>query len=113
MTAQPYVPDLSDAEWVILAPLLQPATRRGRPRRHDRRVVLKCRALRAARRRALAAVAARVSAVAQRLRPVPAMAAGWALEADQRHAAQPRPRPLAGLGRRTRPSSTARPHGPA
>src|SRR4051794_27633270 len=40
MTAQPYATDLSDAEWTILAPLLQPSTRRGRPRRHDRRVVL-------------------------------------------------------------------------
>jgi putative transposase len=31
---------LSDAEWAILAPLLKPATRRGRPRLHDRRLVL-------------------------------------------------------------------------
>jgi putative transposase len=31
---------LSDAEWAILAPLLAPATRRGRPRQHDRRLVL-------------------------------------------------------------------------
>jgi transposase len=31
---------LSDAEWAILAPLLAPATRRGRPRVHERRLVL-------------------------------------------------------------------------
>jgi transposase len=31
---------LSDAEWAILAPLLEPATGRGRPRLHDRRLVL-------------------------------------------------------------------------
>jgi putative transposase len=40
MPAQPYATDLSDAEWTILAPLRQPSTRRGRPRRHERRVVL-------------------------------------------------------------------------
>jgi putative transposase len=32
--------DLGDAEWTILAPLLAPPTRRGRPRLHDRRLVL-------------------------------------------------------------------------
>lgn len=31
---------VSDAEWAILAPLLAPVTRRGRRRRHDRRLVL-------------------------------------------------------------------------
>ena len=31
---------LSDAEWAILAPLLAPVARRGRPRRHNRRLVL-------------------------------------------------------------------------
>ena len=40
MRAQPYNTDLSDAEWAVLAPLLEPATRRGRPRRHDRRLVV-------------------------------------------------------------------------
>lgn len=35
-----YATDLSDAEWMILAPFLQPPTRRGRPRRHARRAVL-------------------------------------------------------------------------
>ena len=40
MTTQPYATDLRDAEWQILAPLLQPSSRRGRPRKHDRRVVL-------------------------------------------------------------------------
>src|SRR5215207_1189862 len=40
MTAQPYATDLSDAEWRILAPRLEPSTRHGRPRQHDRRVVL-------------------------------------------------------------------------
>lgn len=40
MPAQPYATDLSDAEWQILAPLLEPSTRRGRPRRHDRRTIV-------------------------------------------------------------------------
>jgi len=40
MTVQPYATDLSDAEWMILAPLLEPSSRRGRPRRHDRRTVV-------------------------------------------------------------------------
>lgn len=40
MTALSYVTDLSDAEWAILAPLLTPTTRRGRPRKHDLRQVL-------------------------------------------------------------------------
>ena len=40
MPAQPYDTDLSDAEWAILAPLLDPPSRRGRPRRHERRVVV-------------------------------------------------------------------------
>ena len=31
---------VGDAAWAILAPLLAPVTRRGRPRRHDRRLVL-------------------------------------------------------------------------
>jgi transposase len=35
-----YASDLSDAEWAILAPLLKPATRRGRPRRHSVRIVI-------------------------------------------------------------------------
>jgi transposase len=40
MTAVCYDTDLSDAEWAILAPLLAPTTRRGRPRKHDLRQVL-------------------------------------------------------------------------
>ena len=40
MTALCYDTDLSDAEWTILAPLLAPTTRRGRPRKHDLRQVL-------------------------------------------------------------------------
>ena len=40
MTAQLYATDLSDAEWTILAPLLEPSSRRGRPRKHERRTVL-------------------------------------------------------------------------
>jgi putative transposase len=40
MTALSYDTDLSDAEWAILAPLLAPTTRRGRPRKHDLRQVL-------------------------------------------------------------------------
>lgn len=40
MTAQLYATDLSDAEWQILAPLLEPSTRRGRPRKHDRRTIV-------------------------------------------------------------------------
>src|SRR3712207_5765224 len=40
MTEPTHPHALSDAEWAILAPLLEPATRRGRPRRHDRRLVL-------------------------------------------------------------------------
>lgn len=40
MTALSYDPDLSEAEWAILAPLLAPPPRRGRPRKHDLRVVL-------------------------------------------------------------------------
>jgi transposase len=40
MTALSYDTDLSDAEWAILAPLLAPTTRRGRPRKHDLRRVL-------------------------------------------------------------------------
>ena len=40
MTEPNHPTDLSDAEWAILAPLLEPPTRRGRPRRHDRRLVL-------------------------------------------------------------------------
>ena len=40
MTALSYDTDLSDAEWTILAPLLAPTTRRGRPRKHDLRRVL-------------------------------------------------------------------------
>ena len=40
MPCQPYATDFSDAEWTILAPLLEPLTRRGRPRKHDRRVIL-------------------------------------------------------------------------
>src|SRR5512143_1966335 len=35
-----YPTDLNDAEWTILAPLLEPPTRRGRPRTHDRRLML-------------------------------------------------------------------------
>lgn len=40
MTEKIYATDLSDAEWAILAPLLEPPTRRGRPRKHARRLVL-------------------------------------------------------------------------
>src|SRR3954453_18640243 len=40
MTALCYATDLSDAEWAILAPLLASTTRRGRPRKHDLRLVL-------------------------------------------------------------------------
>src|SRR3954447_11992927 len=40
MTLQPFSTDLSDAEWQILDPLLAPSTRRGRPRKHDRRTML-------------------------------------------------------------------------
>jgi putative transposase len=40
MAASSYDTDLSDAEWAILVPLLTPATRRGRPRKHDLRLVL-------------------------------------------------------------------------
>ena len=40
MTALCYDTDLSDGEWAILAPLLTPPTRRGRPRKHDLRRVL-------------------------------------------------------------------------
>jgi putative transposase len=40
MTALCYDTDLGDAEWAILAPLLAPTTRRGRPRQHDLRLVL-------------------------------------------------------------------------
>ena len=40
MTVLSYDTDLSDAEWAILAPLLAPTTRRGRPRKHDLRRVL-------------------------------------------------------------------------
>src|SRR5215218_6772060 len=40
MTFQPFSTDLSDAEWQILGPLLQPASRRGRPRKHARRTML-------------------------------------------------------------------------
>ena len=40
MTTQHYATDLSDAEWEILAPLLEPRTRRGRPRTHDVRTML-------------------------------------------------------------------------
>jgi transposase len=40
MTTQHYATDLSDAEWEILAPLLEPPTRRGRPRTHDVRTML-------------------------------------------------------------------------
>jgi len=40
MTALCYDTDLSDAEWAILAPLIAPTTRRGRPRKHDLRQVL-------------------------------------------------------------------------
>ena len=37
MTVLSYDTDLSDAEWAILAPLLAPTTRRGRPRKPDLR----------------------------------------------------------------------------
>jgi transposase len=40
MTALCYDTDLSNAEWAILAPLLAPTTRRGRPRKHDLWLVL-------------------------------------------------------------------------
>jgi transposase len=40
MTPKIYDTDLSDAEWVILGPLPEPPTRRGRPRRHALRVVI-------------------------------------------------------------------------
>jgi putative transposase len=40
MTEPTHPAGLSDAEWAILGPLLEPATRRGRPRLHDRRLVL-------------------------------------------------------------------------
>jgi putative transposase len=40
MTQAKQSSDLSDGEWALLAPLLEPPTRRGRPRRHDRRLVL-------------------------------------------------------------------------
>src|SRR5215207_1274808 len=40
MTVLCYDTDLSDAEWAMLAPLLAPTTRRGRPRHHDLRLVL-------------------------------------------------------------------------
>ena len=40
MTAYSYDTDLSDAEWAILAPLLAPTTHRGRPCKHDLRLVL-------------------------------------------------------------------------
>jgi transposase len=40
MSALSYDTDLSDAEWTLLAPLLAPTTRRGRPRKHDLRLVL-------------------------------------------------------------------------
>jgi putative transposase len=39
MTALRYDADLSDAEWAIL-PSLTPPTHRGRPRKHDLRLVL-------------------------------------------------------------------------
>jgi len=35
-----YPSDLSDAEWEVLEPLVTPATRRGRPRRHPLRHIL-------------------------------------------------------------------------
>ena len=40
MTIQPFSTDVSDAEWQILAPFLEPSTRRGRPRKHARRTML-------------------------------------------------------------------------
>jgi putative transposase len=40
MTVLGYNTDLSDGEWAILAPLLAPTTRRGRPRKHHLRLVL-------------------------------------------------------------------------
>ena len=40
MTAQLYAPDLSAADWMTLAPLLNPPPPRGRPRKHDRRTVV-------------------------------------------------------------------------
>jgi hypothetical protein len=40
MTALCYNTDLSDREWAILAPLVVPTTRRGRPRKHERVVFL-------------------------------------------------------------------------
>jgi hypothetical protein len=40
MNDQIYVTDLTDAEWEVLRPLLEPRSRRGRPRRHPLRVVL-------------------------------------------------------------------------
>jgi putative transposase len=39
MSIQPFSTDLSDAEWRISAPL-EPSTRRGRPRKHNRRTML-------------------------------------------------------------------------
>src|SRR3954451_8056092 len=57
--------DLGDAEGAILAPLLASPTRRGRPRLHDRRLVLDAIAVRAARRSRLAPAARAVPALAE------------------------------------------------
>src|SRR3954452_9816156 len=59
--------DLGDAEWAILAPLLASPTRRGRPRLHDRRLVLDAIAVRAARRSRLAPAARAVPALVVRM----------------------------------------------
>jgi putative transposase len=40
MSEPRHTTDVNDAEWAILAPLLASPTRRGRPPRHDRRLVL-------------------------------------------------------------------------
>ena len=67
MTALCYDTDLSDAEWAILAPLLVPTTRRGRPRKHELRAVLNAILSILRGGRTLAPAAARVSTLAERL----------------------------------------------
>ena len=79
--------DLSDAEWAILGPLLEPPTRRGRPRRHDRRLVLD--AVLYVLHGGLAwRLLSALPAMAGRVRSAPAMAADWSLATGQRRLAR-------------------------
>ena len=61
----PFSTDPSDAEWRILVPRFEPSTQRGRPRQHDRRVVLNAVLYVLRRGRALASVATQFPTLAQ------------------------------------------------